>query len=344
MFPIWINDGKSEMPTDPIFYVIAKDGIYLKKTLGDFDTMNKVNNISILGECKSYAFLNIAKIKVKQFAKVLSLFKEVYQIYHSEANIILHYNKKKKRYKIDVPKQGVSAAGVDYNNGEHTYKDYIRIGTIHSHANMSAFHSGIDQDDEANWDGLHITLGKMDEKYFDISCSIMSGSERFMVQPQDYIEGIELVEYQENSPYGGFEWINNKYVKTTSRKKLGYKINVQEKDFKFPKTWLTKIDRPEYTKPNNIPSNIMGFEDFYNRNKRFNVTPQQQNLFDNIYEVDENDWNPCLECPYRNHKSDLMLKDLINNLDDETAKRLGITNKNQTDPFYVNDENKDNLK
>jgi len=347
MFPVWINDGTTEMPTDPIFYVVAKDGIYLKKTMGDFDTMNKVDAISILGDCASYASLNVAKIATRQFAQILTLFREVYKVFKAEANVILHYNKKRKRYRIDVPLQGVTGASVDYINGADTYKDYIRIGTIHSHASMSAFHSGTDHKDEENWDGLHITLGKMNEEYFDISCSIMSGGERFMVNPEDYIEGVNLVEYEVEHKYLRYKWIAGKQVPVEPEKKLGYKCIAPEKDFSFPKKWMDKIDRPKYTAPKY--TRTAGFEhfgyggysshlsDFYKHNPA--QSPGQSKMFD-AYDVDENDWNPCSQCPYKHHKSDLMMKDLIDGLDDDTAKKMGFEADDKKDPFHVNDGEK----
>ena len=341
MFPVWINDGTTEMPTDPIFYVVAKDGIYLKKTMGDFDTMNKVESISILGGCATYASLDVAKIAMRQFAQILTLFREVYKEFHAEANIILHYNKRRKKYRIDVPVQGVTGASVDYVNGEDTYKDYIRIGTIHSHANMTAFHSGTDQHDEENWDGLHITLGKMNEEYFDISCSIMSGGERFIVQPEDYIEGVELVEYEEKVRYQRYKWIEGKQVMLGPDKKLGYTCLAPEKDFSFPKKWMDKIDRPKYKAPKYERWGYGGYtshlKDFYNHNP--SQSPQQSKMFD-VYDVSEDDWNPCGQCPYRHHKSDLMMQDLIDNADNEIAKKLGLDVNDKADPFYVNDGEK----
>jgi len=346
MFPVWINDGTTEMPTDPIFYVVAKDGIYLKKTMGDFDTMNKVDAISILGDCATYASLDVAKITMRQFTQILSLFREVYKTFRSEANVILHYNKKRKRYRIDVPLQGVTGASVDYVNGEDTYKDYIRIGTIHSHANMTAFHSPTDHTDEENWDGLHITLGKMDEDYFDISCSIMTGGERFMVQPEDYIEGVELVEYEIEHKYVRYKWIEGKQVPVEAEKKLGYKSFAPEKDFSFPKKWMDKIDRPKPTVHKYDCSQFgygnyvnRGLADFYKHNPSLKQSPQQKSMFD-IYDVDESEWNPCSQCPYKHHKSDLMLKDLIDNLDDDTSEKLGFTTNESNDPFHVDDGEK----
>jgi hypothetical protein len=352
MFPVWINDGTTEPPTVPIFYVVAKDGIYLKKTMGHFDTLNKVDAISILGDCATYAVLDVAKIKARQFAQILTLFREVYKKYHAEANVILHYNRKRKKYRIDVPKQGVSGASVDYVNGEDTYKDYIRIGTIHSHASMSAFHSGTDHGDELNWDGLHITLGKMHKEYFDISCSIMSGGERFMVQPDQYIESVELIEYQETTTYQRYRYIGGVREEIPSEPKLGYKSTALEKDFCFPKKWMEKIDKykpavPAYLKYQYPSWGGLGkstFGDFYKNNpslKQPGASEGQNKLFHDIYEVGEDEWNPCNQCPYKHHKSDLMLEELINGVDDEMSEKLGLNVEEDEvldDPLHVDED------
>lgn len=48
-------------------------------------------------------------------------------------------------------------------------KDYIYIGSVHTHCNSSAFQSGTDHNDEKDDKGLHITLGHMNNtKRFDI--------------------------------------------------------------------------------------------------------------------------------------------------------------------------------
>jgi hypothetical protein len=354
MFPVWINDGTTEPPTDPIFYVVAKDGIYLKKTMGHFDTMNKVDAISILGECDTYASLDVAKITARQFTQILTLFRAVFKKYRAEANVILHYNRKRKRYRIDVPRQDVSGASVDYANGEDTYKDYIRIGTIHSHANMSAFHSGTDHGDELNWDGLHITLGKMDEEYFDISCSIMSGGERFMVQPSDYLEDVELVEYTEEVKWPRYTYVKGVRQEVSPEKKLGYASKAPEKDFCFPKKWMDKIDKYKPVTPKYVTTydySKFGYaglggsiSEFYKNNstdKQSGISKGQSNLFDH-FDVGEDDWNPCGQCPYKHHKSDLMMQDLINSIDDEMADQLGFEEVDEKDdpksPFHVKDE------
>lgn len=52
---------------------------------------------------------------------------------------------------------------------------YELIGTIHSHCDFAAFHSGVDDADEINFDGLHITVGKLTKGY-DFSARWIHGT------------------------------------------------------------------------------------------------------------------------------------------------------------------------
>jgi len=47
------------------------------------------------------------------------------------------------------------------------------FGTIHSHAGISAFHSGTDDRDEIHFDGLHITVGNLDKPSRSYACRWM---------------------------------------------------------------------------------------------------------------------------------------------------------------------------
>lgn len=362
MFPIWVNDGTTEMPTDPIFYVVAKDGIYLKKSMGHFNTISKVNAISILGECKPSAKLNITKIKRKQFGQILSLFRAVYNKYKAEVNIILHYNPTKQIFKIDIPPQGVTGGSVNYENGLVTHKGYIRIGTIHSHASMSAFHSGTDQGDEESWDGLHITLGKMDQEYFDISCSVMSSKERFIVDPTEYIESVEIVEYEVESYYQTYKYVNGVREELGTTKKLGWNFACKPGELTFPSEWMDQIDK---YKPKARHSQFQQFgfsqDDMQAYYKYLSANggnlSVQKTIFDGGFQVAKGEWSPCAQCPYKDHKSDILMKDILEKLADNDPDLLEILTEvveeddideidgnylesnedEERSPFYVND-------
>ncbi len=247
MFNVYVYNEGEELPKDDICYLIAKDGILLKKKVGLIESLSKVDKISILGDLKPYAKLNIEKIPGSVFAKIYSFFKEVYKEYYSECVALLYYNLETKKYKTYIPKQEVSGASLDYVK-DKTFKNHVLMCSIHSHGSMSAFHSGTDSDDEKNFDGLHITLGKMNHDVMDISASIVTNGSRFMVNPLDYIENLDLVEfsyYNPNQFKPSFTIVNgekqyNKDLKTH----IGYTINgVSDKDKEFDRNWMQFVKK-----------------------------------------------------------------------------------------------------
>jgi len=67
------------------------------------------------------------------------------------------------------------------------------IGTIHSHCDFSAFHSGTDQADESTFDGIHITLGHVNRNDFSIVASLAFSDNRFPKAIADVCEGLPAV-------------------------------------------------------------------------------------------------------------------------------------------------------
>jgi len=248
---IYLNDG-TEIP-DETCYIIAKDGIYLKKKLDLIESLTKVDKISFLEEIPSFAKLTIPKIPTKVFAKIIGFFKEVYAKYKSEAIVLLYFNKNKKSFKIHVPLQEVGSASLSYKDIT-TVKNHILIGTIHSHASMSAFHSGTDVDDEEKFDGIHMTVGKINESsFFDLCGSIAVNGTRVPIFPDQYIEGLEEIQYTPYFPQmflPGFQMINDEKVyNKTVKSSISYCLKVDNKEFKIDPNWLLnvkEIERPIY--------------------------------------------------------------------------------------------------
>ena len=107
------------------------------------------------------------KIPLSVMKQVINFFRFVYGEHrNSEAIILLWYNPDSKLWEIEVPEQRVSGASAKYDRDddytdEMFLKGYKLVGTIHSHGEMGAFHSGTDDADEYGFDGLHITIGKV---------------------------------------------------------------------------------------------------------------------------------------------------------------------------------------
>jgi PRTRC genetic system protein A len=254
-----VNDGQEEMPQDDVFYIVAKEGVFLKKKLGIMESIAPVDNISILDSVSTMAKLHIRRISGKNFGKVINFFKAVYKEHRSESIVLLFYDEAKKRYKIFPPRQKVTAASLDYNRGI-TVDGMTMIGTIHSHGSMSAFHSGTDDDDEKSFDGLHITIGDVDDEEVSISASIIANGYRFMVEPSEYITNLNLVKDVDKTETGFgtkvYRMVNGKLVldkKESSKSSYTwrkfdkrYMVNVPEEQQRFNKKWLDVVEKGSY--------------------------------------------------------------------------------------------------
>lgn len=336
MFNVWLNDGTTEMPDDDVLFIIQKDKIFLKKKVGFIDSIVPVNKISFLqDDIKPSASMDIENIPARVFGQILAFFREVYNNYNrNEANTVIHFNEQKGIFKVQVPLQKTSGGSVEYLNTQ--IKGFQRIGTIHSHASMSAFHSPTDDKDEVDFDGLHITIGNVDKKYVSISCSIVVNGTRFMCDPMDYIDGLEFIEYEEpGSPYKIWKNINGVFKMVTAysgkQKITGYKLKeVINENIQFPKNWLKMVDKIKYDEKRKE----IGLDDS-NHNNVYKYLNQFSNIHssfphhdprisNNTFEDKDDEWNPCEQCPYRDHKTDIMLQEVLDSLDDDELDSFGF--------------------
>jgi len=261
MFKVVVNDGSQELPNDDIYYIVAKEGVFLKKKLGVMESIAPVKNISILNSVNTMARMYINPIPAQWGAKIADFFKAVCQEYHGEAIVLLFYNESTGKYKIVPPTQKVTAGACDYNRGI-TMDGYTMIGDIHSHARMSAFHSGTDDNDEKTFDGLHITFGHVLDDEISISASIVANGHRFIVTPEDYMLGLDKTRDIDKSETKYMTKIfkpdaTGKMVldeKASSR--TSYKNRVLDKRYQFKvskakgtfnKNWMKMVQRGIYT-------------------------------------------------------------------------------------------------
>lgn len=135
-------------------------------------------------------------IPTDKFRQVMKYFRDVYAKHKCESAVLLMVNIETKDWEVLYPLQtDTSGAAVTYihpvitNNNprisallknddaralqskvverynELFERGYKIWGTIHSHCNFSAFHSGVDDADEMDFNGLHITIGNVDGNF-----------------------------------------------------------------------------------------------------------------------------------------------------------------------------------
>ncbi len=200
MFPIHIYEQGMVLPDEGTYYVVAGNGVWLRKDTGIVSGLVKVETISFLDDLFAGHFTkcNLPKLPAKLVWKIQTFFKRVVEKYHSEACTILFYNKETGDFKVHVPLQTVSHGGVNYQKEAcqqlPEMVGYLMVGTIHSHADFGAFHSGTDVNDEENFDGLHVTFGNNNREDFSISASIVVNGSRLLVDPMTVLEGLEARE------------------------------------------------------------------------------------------------------------------------------------------------------
>jgi len=261
MFKVVINDGTQELPDDDIYYIVAKEGIFLKKKMGVMESIAPVKNISILQSANTMARMYINPLPAQTGAKILEFFKAVYQKYSGEAIVLLFYNEATGKYRVVPPHQKVTAAACDYNRGV-TIEGFTMIGTIHSHANFSAFHSGVDDSDEKTFDGLHITYGNVMSEEFSLSASIVANGHRFMVNPDDYMLGLsktkdidekeikyttKIYKADANGKMVLDEKASSKSAYQTRKFDKRYIFKVSESKRQFNSKWMDMVERGTYT-------------------------------------------------------------------------------------------------
>lgn len=94
----------------------------------------------------------------------------------SESMITLFYNTETKVWAPWAFPQETNGMSVSMENESEEFVNqrknfpdpWVELGSIHHHCNMGAFASGTDKEDEKSRDGLHITIGKLDQAKLDI--------------------------------------------------------------------------------------------------------------------------------------------------------------------------------
>ena len=178
-----------------------------------------------------------APLPKEEMAEVLALAKHYP---HTEIHVCLYYNSKEKKWHFHVPNQKGTGAHVSYNDEAYTApKGYYFSGTIHTHPNIEAFWSTIDQKDQQDKSGLHVVLSLKDGDLADyLVCLTYNGAE----YPQDK-SLVELPDL-EHLPEPKEEWLD--LVEETwhcTEKEAASKLPSK---FEWPEA-LPYYKRPDYT-------------------------------------------------------------------------------------------------
>lgn len=183
-------DEEPVLPKGPIAIVAGAQGLFKVVRNPFYSACVKLDGLPTLADLEESAELHVPVLPLEVFRRVEGFFVQVYEEHHSEAVVLLYCNPALRRWHVVVPLQEVLGLHVAYDL--KTLPDappgFELFGTIHSHANITAFHSSTDDTDEAHFDGLHITVGDVDKAERSYACRWILAGKVFAAELAEVVE------------------------------------------------------------------------------------------------------------------------------------------------------------
>jgi hypothetical protein len=169
--PIYLKTADDvPRPEDPEFYWLTRSGVYLCRNHPFFESDAPVRRMpGSLAEHRPACHVAFPLVGIAALEYVVGFFSEVYYRHGAEAIVLVYWDLRRKRYRLEVPLQkarvwqpqsGIPfAIDVTYDIPTPLPRDHLLIGDIHSHADLQAYSSGVDTNDERHRDGMHVVVG-----------------------------------------------------------------------------------------------------------------------------------------------------------------------------------------
>ena len=236
MYPVYVYENGLELPKTGGFYVVAGNGCFFHKDTPVLKGFFPVPAVGCLDDFDvgPVQFV-LPAIPHELVMKIKRFFVEVFQKYHSEAVVVLYFDPEDNKYTIHAPRQWNTHSSVKYIRPTSSSLGLV-VGTIHSHCDFKAFHSGVDQYDEEYFEGLHITFGDItDASGMSIVASLVVNQFRIPLDPMTCLQNITPTENR--------------------RGKMCYKILQPEGNADYTAweaevaTWVTKVNEGSPPQP-----------------------------------------------------------------------------------------------
>jgi len=192
-----------KLPEEDYYFVVARNGVFMHKDAGIVRATLRVpvDRLSFLENHEEEAELLVNPVPFSLFAQVYNFFAAVFAKHHTEATVVLFYNEETGVWSVAVPQQTTTYNNVRYDRTISLEEEgFVQAGTIHSHCDFGAFHSGGDMHDEESFDGLHVTIGNVNSSHPTVSATVVVNAHRFHQDLDRYLEGVEEKEFEYKVP------------------------------------------------------------------------------------------------------------------------------------------------
>ncbi|MFQ5654499.1 MAG: hypothetical protein ACE5GW_07190 [Planctomycetota bacterium] len=192
---------RSNTPLPPqgegeIRYIVAENGIFMERRTSMFSTSCRVEQCAAgLDPHEEWCELHSPSLPPEMASRMLSFFRWAYCLHGGEAVLILLFNPEEERFLWHCPPQRVEVwedrlssfyggGDIEYTNPLELPRGFVIFGDAHSHANMPAYASAVDQQDERFKAGLHIIVGRIHWREVELYADFVMDRQRFAVDPR----------------------------------------------------------------------------------------------------------------------------------------------------------------
>lgn len=196
MIPLHLKTPDFSEPGEQLYYLAASNGIFLVRKTALFVSATKADPLPGLERQSECVTLLFPKVPAAILATIYGFFRAAYRRWQGEAVAFLFYAPETGRFRVGVPPQSIcryrnflgwkTECRVRYEHCTRP-KGYLKLGDAHSHANLPAFFSSTDDEDDQE-DGLRIAFGHLNQPRPEICVSFVVGGVRFPLQPKDVLE------------------------------------------------------------------------------------------------------------------------------------------------------------
>ena len=199
--PIYLKTAAdAPRPADPEFFWLTRRGMYLCRNhrffSSDVPTCRMPRSLADhQPACRTrFPLLGTAALEY-----VVGFFDEAYLRYGAEAIVLVLWDTQRRRYRLCVPRQRASvwqsqgglpcAIDVKYEVPSPLPPHHLLVGDIHSHADLSAYSSGTDNQDVLFRDGVHAVVGRIDKEPPDFHLEMTADSHSFSLRFGQFFKG-----------------------------------------------------------------------------------------------------------------------------------------------------------
>jgi proteasome lid subunit RPN8/RPN11 len=186
-----------------LYYEVAANGLFQVRSTALYRAVTRVESgVPGLLPASEDLELLFPRVPAALLGDLLAFFRDAWRTLGGEAVAVLFY--RDGEFRVGIPPQWISGTRdrrgafrprhhLRYGAVERP-EGFVRLGTLHSHADLPAYSSAVDRRDEMWEDGLHVVFGHLHTSHPSRCASFVANGVRFPLHPDEVLEPCELPE------------------------------------------------------------------------------------------------------------------------------------------------------